>query len=137
MLKIKELKSLLPFSNTLNVLFVEDNEEVRKYFIANLPHYDYRQLKIKEKLFLYKAYLWYNFITQDFVACYKYSQKWVDLFYYNPKMKKTNPVFYLKGINYLLESLFLIQHRSKFKSTLNYLETEIEQNNFLLNKNTE
>ena len=116
---------------------VEDFEEVKKYFDANLPDYDYKQLGLKEKLFLYKAFLWYNFITQDFVACYKYSQKWVDLFYDNPKMKKTNPVFYLKGINYLLESLFLIQHRSKFRSILNYLETEIEQHNFLLNENTE
>jgi hypothetical protein len=52
-------------------------------------------------------------------------------------MKKTNPVFYLKGINYLLESLFLIRHLSKFRSTLNYLETEIEQHNFLFNENTE
>jgi len=115
----------------------EDFEEVKNYFEAHLPKYDYKQMGIKEKLFLYKAFLWYNFITQDFVSCYKYSQKWVDLFYYNPKMKITNPVFYLKGINYLLESLFLIQHRSKFRSTLNYLETEIEQHNFLLNENTE
>lgn len=115
----------------------EDYEKVKKYFKANLPQYDFNQLGNKEKLFLYKAFLWYNFITQDFVSCYKYSQKWVNLFYYNPKMKKTNPVFYLKGINYLLESLFLIRHRSKFRSTLNYLETEIEQHNFLLNENTE
>ncbi len=115
----------------------EDYEKVKKYFEANLPQYDFKQLGNKEKLFLYKAFLWYNFITQDFVSCYKYSQKWVNLFYYNPKMKKTNPVFYLKGINYLLESLFLIRYRSKFRSTLNYLETEIEQHNFLLNENTE
>lgn len=115
----------------------KDYEQVKQYFESNLPDYDIKQLGVKEKLFLFKAYLWYSFITQDFVACYKYSQKWVDLFYYNPNMKKTNPVFYLKGINYLLESLFLIQHLSKFKSTLNYLETEIEQHNFLLNENTE
>ena len=115
----------------------EDYLEIKTYFDSNLPKTDYKKLGIKEKLFLYKAHLWYNFIIQDFVACYKYSQKWVDLFYYNPQMKNTNPVFYLKGINYLLESLFLIRHQSKFRSTLNYLETEIEQHNFLLNENTE
>ncbi len=114
-----------------------DFEQVKNYFENNLPDYEYSTLGVKEKLFLYKAYLWYNFITQDFVSCYKYSQKWVDLFYDNPEMKKNNPVFYLKGINYLLESLFLIQHVTKFKSTINYLEDEITQHNFSLNGNTE
>jgi len=115
----------------------EDFEEIKTYFLSTLPEYDFSTLGIKEKLYLYKAFLWYNFITQDFVSCYKYAQKWVDLFYYNPKMKKSNPVFYLKGINYLLESLFLIQHITKFKSTLYYLEDELKNHNFLLNENTE
>jgi len=115
----------------------KDFEEVKKYFNANMPVYNILNLGVKEKLFLYKAFLWYGFITQNFVSCYKYSQKWVDLFYQNPIMKKNNPVFYLKGINYLLESLFLIQHISKFRVTLNYLETEITEHNFLLNENTE
>lgn len=114
-----------------------DFEEVKKYFESNMPAYKISELDTKEKLFLYKALLWYSFITQDFVSCYKYSQKWVDLFYYNPTMKKNNPVFYIKGINYLLESLFLIQHVTKFKSTLHYLEEEIKQHNFLFNENTE
>ena len=115
----------------------EDFEEIKTYFLSSLPEYDFSTLGIKEKLYLFKAFLWYNFITQDFVSCYKYAQKWVDLFYYNPKMKKNNPVFYLKGINYLLESLFLIQHITKFKSTLYYLEDELKNHNFLLNENTE
>ena len=115
----------------------KDYLEIKEYFEKNLPDYSFEKLGIKEKLFLYKAYLWYSFIIQDFVSCYKYSQKWVDLFYDNPRMKKTNPVFYLKGINYLLESLFLIRHQTKFRSVLNYLETEIAQHNFLLNENTE
>jgi hypothetical protein len=115
----------------------EDYEKVRIYFEKNIPQYDYKKLGVKEKLFLYKAYLWYSFIIQDFVSCYKYSQKWVDLFHDNPLMKKNNPVFFLKGINYLLESLFLIQHLTKFKKTLVFLETEIDQNNFLLNENTQ
>ena len=96
----------------------EDFENVRRYFEKNIPQYDYKKLGLKEKLFLYKAYLWYSFIIQDFVSSYKYSQKWVDLFHDNPLMKKNNPVFFLKGINYLLESLFLIQHLTKFKKTL-------------------
>jgi len=114
-----------------------DFEEIQTFFKTSLPEYDIKKLGIIEKLYLYKAYLWYSFITQDFVSSYRYAQKWVDLFYYNPEMKKTNPVFYLKGINYLLESLFLIQHLSKFKSTMNFFEEELNHQNFLINENTE
>jgi hypothetical protein len=115
----------------------KDFEEVRAFFKMSLPEYDIQKLGIIEKLYLYKAYLWYNFIVQDFVSGYRYAQKWVDLFYYNPEMKKTNPVFYLKGINYLLEVLFLVQHLTKFRSTLLFFEEELKKQNFLINENTE
>jgi len=132
--------SLQLYSTLLNKGYVKtdkDYDEVKHIFKSNLPEYKISELGLKERLFLYKAFLWYSLITQDFVLSYKYAQKWVDLFYDNPKMKKNNPVFYLKGINYLLESLFLIQHVTKFRSTLYYLEEEINQHNFLLNENTE
>ena len=115
----------------------KDYDEIKNFFKATLPEYELRELGIIERLYLYKAYLWYSFIVQDFVSSYKYAQKWVDLFYYNPEMKKTNPVFYLKGINYLLESLFLIQHLTRFRSTLNFFEEELNNQKFLLNENTE
>ena len=115
----------------------KDFEELRRFFETSLPIYDLKTLGLKERLYLYKAYLWYNLLTQDFVGSYRYAQKWVDLFYYNPRMKKNNPVFYLKGINYLLESLFLIQHLRKFKSTLNFFEEELNNHQILLNENTE
>ncbi len=114
----------------------EDYEKIKYYFETNLPDYNLKDLGYKEKLFLYKAYLWYNFITQQFVSCYRYSQKWVDLFHDQPQMKQNNPVFYLKGINYLLESLFLIQHSVKFKQVLNSFKNEMDNHHLLLNVNT-
>jgi len=115
----------------------KDFEEIQTFFKGSLPEYELKKLGIIERLYLYKAYLWYSFIVQDFVSSYRYAQKWVDLFYYNPQMKRTNPVFYLKGINYLLESLFLIQHLTRFRSTLNFFEEELTNQKFLLNENTE
>jgi hypothetical protein len=115
----------------------KDFDELKRFFETSLPKYDLNTLGIKEKLYLYKAYLWYNLLTQDFVGSYRYAKKWVDLFYYNPRMKRNNPVFYLKGINYLLESLFLIRHLRKFKSTLNFFEEELNNHQILLNENTE
>lgn len=62
------------------------------------------------------------FLTQDFLSCYKYASKWVDLFYANQKMIALNPVFFLRGNHYLLETLFYINYRDKFKETLSNLE---------------
>lgn len=113
-----------------------DAKIVKNYFEKRLPKYKVSDLGFKEKLFLYKAYLWYSLIIQDFVSSFKFSQKWVDLFQEQPAMKKQNPVFYLKGINYLLESLYLIKHRSKFNHILQLLEFDIKNENIALNENT-
>ncbi len=114
----------------------EDYVTIKDFFESRIPEYDLKEMGFKEKLFLYKAYLWYSFIIQDFLSCYKYAKKWVGLFDENPEMKKVNPVFYLKGVNYLLESLFIIQRIKKFESVLFSLKKEMEQELFTLNDNT-
>ncbi len=114
----------------------KDSKSVTDYFEKRLPKYELSDLGFKEKLFLYKAYLWHSLIMQDFLSSYKYSQKWVDLFERNPEMKKQNPVFYLKGINYLLESLYLIKHKTKFDTVLENLKIDVENENITLNENT-
>ena len=48
-----------------------------------------------------------------------------------------HPVFYLKGKNYLLESLFFVKHVIKFKAVLNSFEKEIELKKIPKNTNTE
>ncbi len=115
----------------------EDIEIVTKYFETHIPKYSISELGFKEKLFLYKTYLWFSLITQDFVSSYRYSQKWIDLFDEYPNMKEVNPVFYLKGYNYLLESLFMLKYTKKFKEVLTNFSLDIEKKNFLLNDNTE
>jgi hypothetical protein len=116
---------------------VEDIELVTTYFESHIPKYSISKLGFKEKLFLYKAHLWFSLITQDFVSSYRYSQKWIDIFNENPEMKMVHPIFYLKGYNYLLESLFMLKHYKKFKETLNNFDEDIKEENFLLNSNTD
>ncbi|MCF6180649.1 hypothetical protein [Lutibacter sp.] len=131
--------SLQLYSLMLKQGYVKNNDDVlfvTNYFKKRLPSYKISELSFREKLFLYKAYLWYHLILQDFVKSYKYSQKWVDLFDEDPKMKIQNPVFYLKGINYLLESLYLIKHKTKFIQVINKLEYEIENELIAINENT-
>lgn len=114
----------------------KDVKYVKAYFTKRLPKYKISKLGFREKLFLYKAYLWYHLILQDFVNSYKFSKKWVDLFDANPEMKIENPVFYLKGVNYLLEALYLIKRKTKFKQVLKKITFEIDNNLIQLNENT-
>jgi len=120
--------------------YVKNDEEyqiITTYFHDRMPDYEMEMLGFREKLWLYKAYLWYSFLTQDFLSCYKYSLKWVDLFYEHPKMISLNPVFFLRGKQYLLEALFYIKDVGRFKDTLQKLEAIINQKNFPKSENIE
>ena len=114
-----------------------ESKEITDYFNARLPKIDIKELGFREKLWLYKAYLWYSFLMQDFLNCYKYSLKWVDLFYQNPDMIVLNPVFFLKGNNYLLESLYFLKNKEKFEETLNRLVVKVNSKSFPKDENVE
>lgn len=112
-------------------------DEINKYFENRLPNYDYNILGFREKLWLYKTHLWRALLTQDFLQSYRYSQKWVDLFLEDKKNKKIHPVFYLKGRNYQLESLFFLKENDKFIKELSVFETELNNNEVTIDSNTE
>jgi len=86
--------SLQLYGQFLKTGYVKNEEETKKvtdYFNARLPKYDINDLGYREKLWLYKAHLWFSFLTQDFLACYKYASKWVDLFYGNKDVIALDP----------------------------------------------
>ena len=130
--------SLQLYSMMLKMGYVRNDEDFRKvtdYFDSHLPDIPMNLMGFREKLWLYKAHLWYSFLTQDFLSSYKYSSKWVDLFNEQPDMILLNPVFYLKGNNYLLESLFYVKYASQFRATLDRLETVVSGKDFPRNDN--
>ena len=113
----------------------DDIVKIKKYFKKQLPKHKLKDLGFREKLWLYKAHLWYSFLIQDFLSSYKYASKWVDLFYENKEMIALNPVFFLKGNHYLLESMFYVKYSSQFKETLDRLEHMAESKDFPKNDN--
>jgi hypothetical protein len=132
--------SLQLYGLFLKTGYVKNDEEykkVTKYFKDRLPKYDIEELGFREKLWLYKSYLWYSFLIQDFLSCYKYSKKWVDLFYANQDMIKLNPVFFLRGNQYLLEALFFVRHHDKFKRALSDFEAITQEKWFPKDDNVE
>ena len=113
----------------------EDYQRVKEYFDRHLPKLRIEMLGFREKLWLYKAHLWYSFLIQDFLSTYKYASKWVDLFYEHEEQIALNPVFFLKGNHYLLESLFYVKYSSQFRTTLERLEEVVGSKNFPKNDN--
>jgi len=114
-----------------------ESNEVTKYFNGRLPKIKISKLGFREKLWYYQAHLWYSFLLQDFLNCYKYASKWVDLFNQYPKMIQLNPVFFLKGNNYLLESIFFINNKPKFLEAFSNLKSKIEDDNFPKDENVQ
>ena len=130
--------SLQLYGLMLKVGYVRSDDDyvrVKKYFESHLPKYKIEELGFREKLWLYKSHLWYSFLTQDFLSTYKYASKWVDLFYEHREQIYLNPVFFLKGNHYLLESLFYVKYASQFKETLEHLEEVVGAKNFPKNDN--
>ncbi|WP_238783751.1 hypothetical protein [Blattabacterium cuenoti] len=150
-IKSKELIEHVQCSNSLSNLSLElyglylkvgyarnekDKIFIETYFRTNIPKYDLKKLSFYEKLFLYQAQVWYHYIRQDFLMCYRSSYKWIKLFKNNEKTKKITPVSYLKGYHYLLNTLFYLNHYSKFTKFLKEFEKEVQNNKVILNGNT-
>jgi len=87
---------------------------------------DIRQCDFYEKLYIYQCYVWYNYIIQDFLMCYKYARKWVDLFRANREMVGLQTDMYLKGMNNLLGALHMLRYHSKFEQELDRLRWLID-----------
>lgn len=123
----------------LKVGFVKNEKEylfVKQYFDSNFPDQNDNELGYYEKMHLYNAYVWYYYIVQDFLNCYKYAKKWVDLYDEYPEMKNYEFEIYLKGINNLLGALFNLRHYEKFVDYLEILE-QMLKGGPKLNENTE
>ena len=132
--------SLQLYSLILKTGYVKNEAEsdlVTNYFNERLPKYNIQDLGFREKLWLYNANLWYAFLMQDFLNCFKYASKWVELFDEYPEMVKQNPVFFLKGHNYLLEALFYVQNKKKFQEALIEFQISTDQKGFPEDENVE
>ena len=101
---------------------LEDHESVRHFFHENLPPYSFEELNFYGKIYYLQSYHWFYYINQDFLHCYRYAQRWVDLFEEFPEMMKEEAPLYLKGIHSLLNALFNLLHYQRFVEVIALLE---------------
>jgi hypothetical protein len=99
-----------------------DFEHVTAFFRSALANVDLRGADFFERLYYYQAHVWYYTITQNFRACYRYAQKWVDLFERHPAIGQQQTMLYLKGLHNLLIASYNLLYYSKFRQVLATLE---------------
>ncbi len=131
--------SLQLYSKFLKTGYVKTRVEaqnIEHFFEKMLPVYDIDELGFRERMWLYKANLWYGFLQQDFLRCYKYAVRWVDLFFKEPAMISVHPSFFLKGNHYLMECLYMLGRKEKLEESLQQLAFTVGQPYFPINDNT-
>ncbi len=89
---------------------------------ASLPKDENAINGFYERLYLYQSYCWYAFIRQDFLMYYRYSQKWIDLFYEDEVMMSVETGHYIKGMHNLLNAHFDLRNFKAFQKTLDQFE---------------
>jgi len=115
-----------------------EKKQIDQLFEANVnPGENLANFSFLEKLWFYKANLWYYFIIQHYDKAYEYASLWAEMFEANPLMKINHPIFYLKGNHYLMEVLFYLWNIEKHSAVLDNLLLNIAHENLTLNGNSE
>ncbi|HZH96340.1 MAG TPA: hypothetical protein VEY06_10665, partial [Flavisolibacter sp.] len=99
-----------------------DEEGVKLFFKEHFPLHPPTHTGFYERLYLFQSYCWYAFIRQDFLMYYRYTQKWVNLFYEQPQMIGVETGHYIKGMHNLLNAHFDLRNYAKFDEVLKTLE---------------
>jgi hypothetical protein len=117
--------SLQLYALYVKVGFVRDEKDyrfVKEFFTSRLPVYRLKELGFEEKMHLYNATVWYHYITQEFLMCFKYAKLWVELFEEYPFVKEQYREMYLKGLYNLHNALFNLRSYERLTETLKLIE---------------
>ncbi len=101
----------------------KDSFIVQDYFRSNLPPLEYQSLTFFEKIFLHQSYVWYYYILLDFENCRDHATKWVNLLESNEKMIEDDPDLYLRGVHYLMTSLYSLDQVDTYLSGMHKFES--------------
>lgn len=117
--------SLQLYALYVKVGFVRDEKDylyVKEFFEQRIPKTDITVLGFEEKMHLYNAYVWYHYITQEFLMCFKYASLWVKLFEDEPDVQDVYREMYLKGLYNLQNALFNLRNHRRLSESIEKLE---------------
>jgi len=109
--------SLMLYGKYLQYGYVKNEKDylhISEYFESNKPNVRLDELNFYQKLYLIQSYVWFYNMTQNFAMCYKFSNRWLDLFHRTPEAKYSETPLYLKGLHNVMNSLFMAQKEERF-----------------------
>ncbi|MCC6459909.1 MAG: hypothetical protein IT260_05545 [Saprospiraceae bacterium] len=115
----------------------DDYHRAQAFFKSRLPAIRFEDLDFLGKVYYCQAHVWLYHICQEFAPCYRYAQRWVNLFEQEPAMKSLHAPLYLKSLHNLLSTLFHIRRYARFLDTLAVLDRFSADIDFSQNKNVE
>lgn len=92
-----------------------DMNIVKDYFNSNLLLINKNTTGFLEKIYFNQAHVWYHYTLLDFHNCYLFAKYWVDLYEENPVMKSKDPDLYMRGMHFLLTSLYYVKDKDNFR----------------------
>ena len=131
--------SLTMYGHHLKYGFAKDAKDrafIKDYFHSKLEGLDTGKMYFYEKMYWFQSHIWYYHMVVDLQNYYKYSQRLLQLFNEHPKIKYRESSLYLKAINNILNSLFLLERPDKFLPIYQELLGFIDDNKFQLKKDT-
>ena len=109
----------------------KDIEVIDRHFKPVLDKYTRKEhtgeLSFTEQIYYYQSVVWYNYIRHNFVASYRYAQRWLEAYSSNPHMREAMYDNFIKGISRLLEALFLMNNYRRYKATMDRFVDSGEQ----------
>jgi hypothetical protein len=96
----------------------EDYQEVQKFFEDRLPPLKLEKMSFHEHVFLNQSFVWYYYIILDFVKCYEYAVKWVNLFKDNQRFLVWDVDLMLRGYHYVLTCAYYNRDKDNFYTYL-------------------
>lgn len=110
------------YLNVGHVRNEHDERYLKNFFDSNIPEHDPDELNFYGKTHLFQAYMWYFYMNHDFMAYYRYSRRWFDLFEKDDDLKFSETALYLKCLHNLLNALFMLRRYDRFLPVLVMLE---------------
>lgn len=70
--------------------------------------------EFEDAIYKYQCYVWFYYISQDFVRCYAYAQKWCQVYEKNEVLLESEPEMYIRGLHNVLAALFYCDDVNRF-----------------------
>lgn len=117
----------LKFGHTKNE---QEHNQIKKFFYQHIP-----DQKESEMIHVHQCYVWFYYITQDFVQCYKYTKKWCGIYEQNEILLQNEPEMYMRGLHNALSALFYCDDVKRFRQEHKRLNDFIESHSKTFNEN--